>query len=58
MDGWRWADLPSKDEARRLHPSLVAYECLADDVKEYDRVYIRNTQTICWGADAHAAEGA
>jgi hypothetical protein len=58
MDGWRWADLPGKDEARRLHPSLVPYECLADDVKEYDRVYIRNTQTICWGADAHAAEGA
>ena len=44
MDGWRWADLPAKDEARRLHPSLAAYEDLTDPVKEYDRIYVRETQ--------------
>ncbi len=49
MDGWRWANLPSKDEARRLHPSLVAYDCLTDEVKEYDRVNVRETQLACWG---------
>lgn len=48
MDGWRWADLPRKDEARRLHPSLVPYEALSDEVKEFDRVYIRQTQKTCW----------
>lgn len=49
MDGWRWADIPAKDEARRLHPSLVTYETLSDPVKEYDRVYVRETQFACWG---------
>lgn len=47
MEGWRSTDLPAKDEARRLHPSLVAYEALADDVKEFDRVYVRQTQDAC-----------
>jgi len=45
MDGWRWTDQPRKNEARRLHPSLVPYEALTDDVKEYDRVYVRQTQS-------------
>ncbi|HUO12152.1 MAG TPA: RyR domain-containing protein, partial [Caulobacteraceae bacterium] len=49
MDGWRWTDRPRKDEGRRLHPSLVPYENLADDVKEYDRVYVRQTQDACQG---------
>ncbi|HEY3798536.1 MAG TPA: RyR domain-containing protein [Caulobacteraceae bacterium] len=44
MDGWRWTDRPKRDDARRLHPSLIAYADLADDVKEYDRVYVRQTQ--------------
>ena len=44
MDGWRWTDRPSRDQARRLHPSLVAYEALTDEVKEYDRVMVRQTQ--------------
>lgn len=51
MDGWRHTDAPKKDEARRLHPSLVPYDDLSDDVKEFDRVYIRQTQRICWGFD-------
>jgi hypothetical protein len=44
MDGWRYADLPSKDAARRLHQSLVPYEALTEEVKEYDRVMVRQTQ--------------
>ncbi len=44
MDGWRHTNKPSKDEARRQHPSLVDYDKLSDPVKEYDRVYIRQTQ--------------
>jgi hypothetical protein len=47
MDGWRWTDAPSKDEARRLHPSLVPYAALTDDVQEYDRAYVRETQSAC-----------
>jgi len=44
MDGWRWTDAPRKDEALRRHPSLVEYDALADDVKEFDRVYVRETE--------------
>ena len=44
MDGWR---LGGRDQARKLHPSLVAYNDLSDAVKEYDRVYVRATQEAC-----------
>jgi hypothetical protein len=44
MDGWRSSTAPSKDEARRLHPSLQAYDALTEQVKEYDRVFVRQTQ--------------
>ena len=47
MDGWRSTKQLRKDEARRLHPSLVPYDDLEDDVKEYDRVYVRQTQDAC-----------
>jgi hypothetical protein len=53
MDGWRWADIPKKDEHRRIHPDLVDYERLADNVKEYDRAIVRETQLICWNAPAN-----
>ena len=49
MDGWRWTPQPKKDEVRRTHPSLTPYENLADNVKEYDRAYIRQTQRACCG---------
>lgn len=48
MDGWRWADLPRKDDQRRLHPDLVPYEALPDSSKAYDRVLVEETQSICW----------
>ena len=51
MDGWRSTTLASKDELRRLHPALVPYEALTDEVKEYDRVMVRETQMICCGPD-------
>lgn len=50
MDGWRWADLPRKDEKRRLHPDLVPYEQLSDGTKAYDRTIVRETEAICWNA--------
>jgi hypothetical protein len=49
MDGWRHTDGAKKDDARRRHPSLKGYEALTDEVKEYDRVFIRQTQAICAG---------
>jgi hypothetical protein len=49
MDGWRRTDGP-KDQDRRLHPSLAPYEALSDDVQEYDRAYIRETQAACASA--------
>ncbi|MFI4933947.1 MAG: RyR domain-containing protein [Caulobacterales bacterium] len=52
MDGWRWTDRPRKDEARRLHPSLKAYDELTEQDKEYDRVYVRQTQMACGGPPA------
>ena len=44
MDGWRSSTAPSKDESRRLHPSLQPYDALTEQVKEYDRVFVRQTQ--------------
>ena len=34
-EGWRWG--PQRDDARKLHPSLVPYEQLPESEKEYDR---------------------
>jgi hypothetical protein len=47
MDGWRWA--VRRLDSRRQHPSLLPFERLPEDTKEYDRVFIRQTQSICWG---------
>lgn len=47
MDGWRWADLPRKDEARRLHPNLVTYAALDEQTKDYDRAIVMETLAIC-----------
>ncbi|HEY2480914.1 MAG TPA: RyR domain-containing protein, partial [Caulobacteraceae bacterium] len=52
MDGWRWSPGLKKDEARRTHPSLMAYLDLPDDVREYDRAFIRQTQAACGGLGA------
>ena len=50
LDGWRFADLPGKDERRRLHPSLVPYDALPDSAKAYDRALVEETQAICRAA--------
>jgi hypothetical protein len=50
MDGWRHADLPKKDEQRRLHPDLIPYAQLSDATKAFDRTIVQETQLICWNA--------
>lgn len=40
-DEWRWG--PSRNDEAKTHPNLVPYEALADDVKDYDRVLVKNT---------------
>jgi hypothetical protein len=52
MDGWRWADVLEKDEHRRVHPNLIAYDQLSEDTKAYDRAIARETQLICWSSGA------
>ncbi|MBW8812784.1 MAG: hypothetical protein JF588_05105 [Caulobacterales bacterium] len=49
LAGWRWADIPAKDEKRRLHPSLVPYEALPESVKAYDRALVEETEAVCCG---------
>ena len=34
-EGWRWGQ--TRDDARKLHPSLVPYEELPESEKAYDR---------------------
>lgn len=34
-DGWTWG--PVRDDAKKHHPCLVAYDDLPDSEKEYDR---------------------
>jgi hypothetical protein len=46
MDGWRVTRQPKKDEVMRRHPSLLPYDALTEDVKEFDRIYVRETQAI------------
>jgi len=50
LDGWRWADLPAKDDQRRLHPALAPYDGLSATLKSYDRALVEETQAICWAA--------
>lgn len=45
-DGWRWG--PQRDEAARLHPSLVPYEQLPEEEKKYDRIAVGETlKALC-----------
>ena len=46
MDGWRLTRQPKKDEVMRRHPSLLPYDALSEEVKEFDRIYVRETQAI------------
>ena len=44
-DGWVWG--PARDDARKRHPSLVAYAALSDSEKEYDRqVALETLRTV------------
>jgi hypothetical protein len=44
MDGWRATDAPAKDETARRHPALAPFATLSEEVKEFDRVFVRETQ--------------
>ena len=37
-DGWRWG--PARNDERKEHPGLVAYEELIESEKNYDRVIV------------------
>ena len=39
LDGWRYG--ATRDNTRRMHPDLVPYESLSEDIKNYDREQIR-----------------
>jgi len=39
LDGWRYA--PVRDNDAKLHPSIVPWERLSDEVRDYDRRFIR-----------------
>jgi hypothetical protein len=49
MAGWRSTDAPVRDQQRRLHPSLQGYDALTEQVKEYDRVMVRQTHRAIGG---------
>jgi hypothetical protein len=40
-DGWTWG--PQRDDGRKKHPSLVAYEQLSESEKQYDRATAMQT---------------
>ncbi len=56
-DGWRWG--PHRDEAARLHPSLVPYEELPEEEKKYDRIAVGETlKALCaLGFGIHGPSG-
>jgi len=43
-DGWRWG--PARDDARKEHPSLVAYDQLSESEKELDRQTAMETHRV------------
>jgi hypothetical protein len=45
MDGWRSTDA-AKDETARRHPALAPFAALSEEVKEFDRVFVRETQDV------------
>jgi hypothetical protein len=47
MEGWRWADIRGKDDARRRHSDLVPFDRLPEATKAYDRTIVRETQLVC-----------
>jgi hypothetical protein len=44
MDGWRATDAAVKDETARRHPDLAPFATLRDEVKEFDRIFVRQTE--------------
>jgi ryanodine receptor 2 len=45
-DGWRWG--PRREEAAKLHPSLVPFDELPENEKKYDRIAVGETlKALC-----------
>lgn len=49
LDGWAHADLAHKDEARKLHPSLMPFDALSPEVQAYDVAFVRLTGEMLRG---------
>jgi hypothetical protein len=47
-----WVFGPKKDEARRENPSMIDWDKLTEEVKEYDRVAVRAIPTLLAGAES------
>ncbi|MFN2421570.1 MAG: NAD-binding protein [Gemmatimonadota bacterium] len=48
-DGWRQG--PKKDIARKLHPDLVPWEELSEEIREYDRNLVRKIPDLLQSVD-------
>ncbi|MEA3274813.1 MAG: RyR domain-containing protein [Pseudomonadota bacterium] len=44
LDGWTYA--PIRDNARKHHPQLIAYDSLSESMKDLDRFAVRLTPTL------------
>jgi len=44
LAGWSWGE--KKDLAKRLNPSILPWEQLSDEIKEYDREAVRNIAAL------------
>jgi hypothetical protein len=44
LDGWRYA--PVRDNARKCHPQLIAYEDLSEPMKDLDRFAVRGLPNL------------
>ncbi len=49
MDGWRAAPEGGRDDARRRHPALKPWDQLSEELKDYDRLFVRQTEAACRG---------
>lgn len=47
-EGWRYG--PRRDDASKIHPSIIPYEELSEEEKEKDRSAVRNYPALLYGA--------
>jgi hypothetical protein len=49
MDGWRAAPEGGRDNAKRRHPALKPWDQLSEELKDFDRLIVRQTERACRG---------